>query len=148
MSTIVTKGHPALSAVSTPVRTQLLPDTLIDNIISQMKGAVTKYGGVGLAANQIGNTIRIIVINTQKTQLSLINPVITRTWGEKVPSHEECLSFPGLKATMMRYKAVQVEGHRPDGSPFRRKFTGLDAIVVQHEIDHLDGVTIDDTADN
>lgn len=141
---LVTKGHPALSEVSTPVNMSATYRHSTLHVIELMWETVRKHGGVGLAANQIAITKRIIVINTKKTKLTVINPEITRTWNKTLQSHEGCLSFPGLMSTMRRYRTVKLEGFSEEGNPISLKLTGLDAIVAQHEIDHLNGVTIDD----
>ena len=144
MSSLVTKGHPALSAVSDTVQIHELPSLEIDHLLSTMWEAVRRHGGIGIAANQVAVTRRVIVINTKKTKLAVINPEIVHTWGALKPSHEGCLSFPGLSSRMSRYKKLRIKGRMKDGTVFNRTLVGLDAIVAQHEIDHLNGVTIDD----
>ncbi len=101
--------------------------------------------GVGLAAPQIGVGLRIIIVKTKDFELELINPEIYKLYGGQITSKEGCLSFPGKVATVVRYKQCIVQGYDRNWNPIRRKLKGFNAIVVQHECDHLDGITIMDS---
>jgi len=103
--------------------------------------------GVGLAAPQLGADRRVIVISEPvaggaRRRVTLINPVVRRTFGPAVPFAEGCLSFPGLYVRVMRPQGVEVEFDDPEQPAGRRTLRdqGLLARVVQHEIDHLEGV--------
>jgi peptide deformylase len=99
--------------------------------------------GVGLAAPQVGIPLRIFVMNYGAITTEFINPVITATPGKVVTSHDEgCLSFPGLKVSRKRHKRVTIEGYNRHWEPLRFDLRGLAAFIVQHEIDHLNGITI------
>ena len=105
----------------------------------------TMYGsnGVGLAAPQIGVSLRIVTIDTTPKQegvkpLALINPVIVKAEGETV-YEEGCLSIPGEAEEVTRAEKVTVRALDKDGKAFEVEGTGLLAIALQHEIDHLDG---------
>jgi len=100
--------------------------------------------GIGLAAPQIGESVRVIIMDTGTTSHAIINPVITRRNLGKGLSEEGCLSYPGLRVKMKRYKQITVKGFTDNWEPIKLKLRGLDAFVVQHEIDHLDGKTIVD----
>lgn len=97
--------------------------------------------GIGLAANQIGETRRIIVIHAKGFKQAIVNPVITKSYGGKVMNQEGCLSFPGRTAKILRSKQIIVEGFDQDWKPVKRKLKGLTAYCVQHEVDHLNGVS-------
>lgn len=99
--------------------------------------------GVGLAANQVGDTRRCILIHTKYFKAGMINPVILDRSCGKVKSTEGCLSF-GINetATVMRDKQVTVEWYDTSGNRHKQKFRDLEARVIQHEIDHLNGITI------
>ena len=115
--------------------------------IKRMFGIMYSGGyteGIGLAANQIGLNKRVIVIDVNGLKQEFINPVITKTLGRKIISTEGCLSFPGKKVRVWRYPQIVVEGFDANWAPIKRKLKGLAACVVQHEIDHLDGITIND----
>lgn len=99
----------------------------------------SKIKGVGLAAVQIGLLKRAAIIRTETTALNLWNPKIIKTDGEWVSS-EGCLSFPGITRSVRRAKEVTLQ----NGDGRKYVLYGLDAIVVAHELDHLDGVTIAD----
>ena len=111
----------------------------IDDLIDNMWLAST---GVGLAAVQIGVLKRVILINTDKLQAIIINPVITKRGNQTKMSREGCLSFPGKFVNVKRHNIVEVEGFDRDWNPVKFKCRALTAFCVQHEIDHLDGVTI------
>lgn len=102
--------------------------------------------GVGLAAPQVGISKRIISIDpwwtredTAPDPLVMLNPVITASSGESV-NEEGCISVPGVFAEVVRPNAISVTWMDTQGNMQSRDFEGFDAIVVQHEIDHLDGV--------
>lgn len=101
-------------------------------------------GGIGLAANQIGLDMRIIVVDVPSTQFrqEFINPVITKSRGPIIRSQEGCLSYPKRMIVMMRFSEIIVHGYDRDWKPIRRRLKGINAVVVQHEVDHLDGFTI------
>ncbi len=113
-------------------------------ILDLMNIAIKKSSivALGLAAPQIGIQKRIIVINTPSLQAVIINPKIIRKNLGTAPSIESCLSFPGLTKKRTRYKQIVVTGFDSDWVPIKLKLRGLQAIVVQHEVDHLNGITI------
>lgn len=115
-------------------------NTLIDDMIETMYAA----SGVGLAAPQIGESCRIIVIDSSWQQngqhvIVIINPEIVETHGV-INSEEGCLSVPKHLATIKRSENVIVKGHDRDLKPLEIECSGLLARIVQHEIDHLNGV--------
>ena len=101
-------------------------------------------GGVGLAAPQINRDQRVvIVLDPERPRgeqgIELVNPEITATFGPMVPFEEGCLSFPGLYTTVMRPKGVEVSFDSSSGRRSLRE-EGLASRIIQHEVDHLDGV--------
>lgn len=98
-------------------------------------------GGVGLAAPQIGVPLRVIVIGIpeQEEDIAVINPEVVRRKGER-PVSEGCLSVPGYFGEIQRAESVTVKGLDPNGKEIRIKATELLAQVLEHEIDHLNGV--------
>jgi len=116
---------------------------LVDEMMRIMKQA----NGVGLAAPQIGILQRIIVIAPSGTRpTALINPTIIKSEGEMV-GEEGCLSIPGLYGDVKRAAYVEVEAYDRKGRCFTYELEGMAARVVQHEIDHLDGVLFIDKVD-
>lgn len=116
---------------------------LIDDMIRVLKLA----NGVGLAAPQLGILERIIVIAPSgEKPLALINPVIVKSEGEQI-GQEGCLSIPGLYGDVARALSVEVEAYDRKGAAIGLELKGMPARIVQHEIDHLDGVLFIDKVD-
>lgn len=116
------------------------------SVAADMFELMLAQGGVGLAANQVGLEERLFVFNVPGGESgTILNPRITRRTCGKVRSTEGCLSLPGVRAVVERDKQITVEGFTLDWQPYKRKLRGLQAIVFQHEIDHLDGKTLLDT---
>ena len=118
------------------------PDTR--TLLDALWSTLLSDGGVGLAAPQIGQDSRVVIVidperPPSRQKLELVNPVITETFGPPVPFEEGCLSFPGLYTTVWRSPGAVVEFDGPQGKCTLRE-EGLAARIIQHEVDHLDGV--------
>ena len=98
-----------------------------------------KEGGIGLAANQAGIDLRLVVIETKDKIWKIINPQIRKKRGSIV-FEEGCLSFPGLSLKIKRAKEVWVDFLDVDGNKVSVKAEGILAVAFQHEVDHLDGI--------
>lgn len=134
---------PVLRQKAAPVaRISKRTQALIDAMSKAMRGA----NGIGLAAPQLGQLQRIVVIAPQGKTISLVNPVVTSREGEQV-GLEGCLSIPGLYGQVKRAMKVEVEAYDRRGKPVAFEMEGLAARVVQHEIDHLDGILFIDKVD-
>lgn len=96
---------------------------------------------VGLAAPQIGVHKRVVVIRNGNNFFPMINPVVIKKSGKKFVNHEGCLSLEGTRA-VERYPSVLVGYIDKSGKRITKTFTGLSAIIVQHETDHLNGILI------
>jgi peptide deformylase len=110
---------------------------LIDDMLETMYAAP----GIGLAAIQVNEPQRVIVvdISDERNQpLALVNPEILDRVGEE-EMDEGCLSVPGIYETVQRAERIRVRALDRDGNAFEREFDGLLAVCIQHEIDHLDG---------
>jgi peptide deformylase len=111
-------------------------------LAAQMFEAMYDADGVGLAAPQVGVSKRLFVVDTQEPDqeaCAIINPVIVgRTGSER--GEEGCLSLPGLTGDVERSVEIVVEGQNLDGEPLLIEADGLLSRVIQHEIDHLDGI--------
>lgn len=124
-------------------------DERLKEYIDIMYKRMYEEDGVGLAANQIGIPYQIIVIDTTKrenkeekeegTKLTLINPKIVEKSGE-VQSTEGCLSFPGIQIAIPRAEKVKVLAQDIEGKEIELETDGFLAIVLQHEIDHINGI--------
>ena len=127
-------------------REQLLSagtQTFIDNLIETMH----HEGGVGIAAVQVGCMERICIVYAQKEEPPevFVNPVITWYAPQTVESTEGCLSIPGKQGVVRRSKQVKVDAWDRFGQDIQVKANAFRAIVLQHEIDHLNGVLFTDT---
>lgn len=121
-----------------------------DRLIEDMIETMYEDDGVGLAAPQIGKNIRLIVIGRMATDnrqnLVLINPVWTKTSRKKFVDTEGCLSLPGTFGKVKRYKNIHVNAFDRDGNDVSFDTSGFLARVIQHEVDHLDGILFIDKA--
>ena len=109
---------------------------LVDNMIETLDHA----GGVGLAAPQVGVSLRIIIVRLpQEVPVILINPELMDTAGEQQVV-EGCLSIPGYLGEFVRHAEVTVKGKDIQGKKMKIKAGGLMAEALQHEIEHLDGI--------
>jgi len=119
----------------------------IQRLVKNMLMTMSRGGGIGLAAPQVGRKERIIVLDVGNGPLALINPRIIRKSNQRESAEEGCLSLPGIILKIKRFKKIEVEGYRPDdGHKVKIEADGLLARVLQHEIDHLNGVLIVDKA--
>lgn len=116
----------------------------VSALINDMWRLMYEHKGIGLAANQVGELRRVIVVHAKGFKQAFINPVIVRRYGGRKAEREGCLSFPGATVTKVREVQIIVEGFDQDWNPIRRKLKGLAARCVQHEVDHLDGKNITD----
>lgn len=138
---IIKIGDEILRKVSTNIEEV---DESVLKLIKNMKETLKKSKGVGLAAPQVGVNKRLILVKPQKETYVLINPIITYKSKEMACDTEGCLSVPGEWIDVKRYKEIEVEFIGEDGSVYRLKAKDFFARVVQHEMDHLDGVLIVD----
>ena len=120
-------------------------DGTTQKIIEDMSFTMYNSKGVGLAAIQVGFDNSLIVYDVSSGEEKrffqvLINPIIIESTGRIISEKEGCLSVPDLRADVKRAKSVLVEGFDRDGNPRRIDAEGHLAIVLQHEIDHLNGI--------
>ena len=123
---------------------------VIRKLATDMIGSMKKHNGVGLAAPQVGKSLRMAVLyhpEFHPKPLTLINPVVIARADELASFDEGCLSVPNLNVPVTRPRAVRVRYLDIKGNPVEREFLDLLARVVQHEIDHLDGKLIVDHLD-
>ncbi len=130
-----------------PVKTVTEITDEVQEIIENMAETMYDAPGVGLAAIQAGVDKRIIVYDPdadcQKRDFQvLINPCILEYHGSKVSEEEGCLSVPDMRCDINRAERVVVEGLDREGNSLRFEVEGIPAIILQHEIDHLNGVLI------
>ncbi len=144
----------ALRQKSEPVR---IVNRRVKKLIRDLKDTLNFHPeGAGLAAPQINVHQRVVVVRLDSSPdeegepgppLALINPEIIEARNEQ-QDFDGCLSFPGLYAETVRPHYLRVTGLDEEGKPFDRIFEGFDAVLVHHEIDHLDGVLFIDRVEN
>ena len=137
-------GDPVLKTRASPVESF---DGSLSNLAEDMLATMREHEGVGLAANQVGRLKRILVAALEEEEFVLVNPVIEEGAGTIEKELEGCLSIPGIQVEVERPTAVTVSGQDASGSPLKIEASGLLARILQHEIDHLDGVLILDRTD-
>ena len=140
---IVTYPDPVLNKKAEPVENI---DGDIQDIIDGMSTLMYQASGIGLAANQVGITKRIITFDINykekgKDLTALINPTIILA-EDKIEFEEACLSVPDFLCKISRKKYIKTRGVDRNGKPLDIEAEGLLAICIQHEIDHLDGTLI------
>jgi peptide deformylase len=142
MLSIVTIPDPVLRLEAEPV-TDI--DASIRELTDQMFVALQEAQGIGLAAPQVGRSLRLFIVYIKTdTPRVFINPTILETSLETIKHEEGCLSIPGVYADVVRPEAIQVQAWNEKGKPFSLSADGLLARVILHEYDHLKGVLFPD----
>lgn len=132
-------GDPVLRERARPVERF---DGALRRLAADMIQTMKEAPGVGLAAPQVGRALRLIVFDLGEEEdgsQALANPVLRDEWGEQV-GEEGCLSVPGLYYPVRRYLRVQAEGYDLDGHEVGMEASELLSRILQHEVDHLNGV--------
>lgn len=115
----------------------------LPDLVNEMSTIIFDQQGLGLAAPQVGQSIQLFLIRTIKDDIiPFINPIFTELSNETVQTLEGCLSLPTVEATLQRRVWVEVLAQDIDGKLFRTKLIQRDAIIAQHENDHLEGRTL------
>ncbi|MDU8941201.1 peptide deformylase [Wolbachia endosymbiont of Drosophila malagassya] len=146
---IARMGHPVLLRRAEDVADLTAPE--IASLIQDMMETLKDAGGVGLAAPQVHVSKRVFLYFVPESRSEgeddppcdvqvLVNPVLEPVGEEQVPRLEGCLSIPGLRGEVPRYKRVRYAGYDQKGNPVQGVASGFRANVMQHEMDHLDGI--------
>lgn len=141
---IRTFGDPVLKSAATPVENF---DDSLSRLAGDMLATMRERDGVGLAATQVGRLKRIFVASLEEEEYAIANPAIENRTEQTETDHEGCLSLPGVQVEVERPYGITVTGSDPEGTPVSVDAIGLLARIIQHEIDHLDGITILDRTD-
>ena len=140
MLEIVTNTH-ELHRVSIPIHNP----SEHRHLVIEMREMLLRTQGLGLAAVQVGSLVRIIIIdNDPYPPFVLYNPLIAKTSEQFATSEESCLSIPDKSVIVRRPETVKISALNNTGDAVVFKFSGLKAVVAQHEMDHLNGVIITD----
>lgn len=140
-------GNPILRATALEVSQATILDPKFQKLIDDMVFTMKKAGGVGLAAPQINESIRVFVMQSGlRVPLTIvINPRIEYIEAEgKLNSDEGCLSIPGRSIRVKRYKKIHLSYFNRKGEFISKELKGFGAIIAQHEYDHLNGILIVD----
>ena len=141
-------GHPLLLQSAEPVAEFNTP--ALDALVADMFETMKEADGAGLAANQIGVLQRVVIFGFEDNprypnrdavpQTILVNPEIHPVGDERESDWEGCLSVPGMRGWVSRPRHIIYRGVDPQGQPIEREVEGFHARLVQHEVDHLDGI--------
>src|SRR6185312_9965389 len=144
---VVKMGNPVLRQIAAPVERF---DRLLRELVVDMDDTMRALNGAGIAAPQLGVSLRVVIFevreNPRYPQVApvpytvLINPVLTPLGNEQEEGWEGCLSVPGMRGLVPRFTRLRYTGFGIDGESIDRSVEGFHARVVQHEVDHLDGI--------
>jgi peptide deformylase len=122
----------------------------LNELLQDMRDTMAHLNGAGLAAPQIGVPLRVVIFGVSANprypdiepvpDTVLINPLLTPLSGEEEEGWEGCLSVPGMRGWVPRFRKLRYAGYDERGRRFQRDVEGFHARVVQHEVDHLDGI--------
>lgn len=145
---VLKMGDPHLLLPAAPVERFDTPE--LQALIEDMRDTMQALDGAGLAAPQIGAGLQVVIFGMEHNPrypdveevpyTVLLNPVLTALDEEMDEDWEGCLSVPGLRGVVPRYRRVRYRGFDPSGQPVDRSVSGFHARVVQHECDHLLGI--------
>jgi peptide deformylase len=141
-------GHPVLRAKARPLERTEIRGAIVQKLIDDMLDTMAEYHGVGLAAPQIHEGLRIFVAalddgdeeEGEGEPLALINPEITVVGSDVVEDWEGCLSIPDVRGRVPRAREIRVRAYDRKGDRIELRAHDFPARVIQHETDHLDGV--------
>jgi peptide deformylase len=146
--TVLKMGHPLLRQVAEPVG--VFDATQMSELLTDMEDTMRALNGAGIAAPQIGVSLRVVIFEMRENPryphvapipfTVLINPRLDPLGQEMEEGWEGCLSVPGLRGVVPRYRRLHYSGLDAQGQSFERTVEGFHARVVQHEVDHLDGI--------
>lgn len=145
---VLRMGDQRLLEVTRPVTAFDTPE--LRKLITDMRDTMAHLNGAGLAAPQIGVPLRVVIFGVQQNsrypdaedvpETVLINPVLSPIGDQEDDGWEGCLSVPGMRGVVPRWKRLHYRGQDERGQPLEREATDFHARVVQHECDHLDGI--------
>lgn len=145
---ILTIPSPLLRQKSEKINTDELKNKKFQDFCNDMAKTMKEKDGIGLAASQVGQNIRLIVVNEKSGAVCMINPKVTKKSLLKEWDEEGCLSVPGIYGKVKRNKKIVCEYLDREGNKKKINAEGLLARVILHEIDHLDGILFTDKAKN
>ena len=143
---VLTLNEPSLRERSVEVETQEITTPDFQKFLDDLLRTMISSDGVGIAAPQVGLNKRILITTIGSEPKVLINPTVTKASQATIETEEGCLSVPGVYGMVTRPKKVTVKAIDRHGRRIEIELKNFDATVVQHEIDHLDGILFIDKA--
>ena len=137
------ENHPMMKQRIPEYDITLLPNPVMTNTINRLKMTMKLYNGLGLSANQCGVFERVFIVGNGEIVIVCINPKVIKVSEDLIKDNEGCLSFPGLFLKVERASSVEVEYYDFQGKKYNTTFTGLTARCFLHELDHMNGITMD-----
>ena len=137
------ENHPMMKQRIPEYNITLLPNPVMTNTINRLKMTMKLYNGLGLSANQCGVFERVFIVGNEEIVIVCLNPKLIRASDDLIKDNEGCLSFPGLFLKVERAASVEVEYYDLQGKKYNTTFTGLTARCFLHELDHMNGITMD-----
>jgi peptide deformylase len=142
---IVTVGEPKEAVLHAKAKKVSRFDAHLERLVADLWETMRVAPGVGLAAPQIGESLRVLVAEYEEQAVAFVNPEIVKQSDDEVLGTEGCLSIPGFVGdNVRRAESVVVKGRDPRGKEIRLRAEGWFARILQHEIDHLDGILYTD----
>jgi peptide deformylase len=145
---IAQMGHPALRQIAEELPPELVDSPALRKLLADMRETLVDYDGAGLAATQVHIPLRVVICDFSDGEKVLINPRLQFMTDEVIRSYEGCLSIPGIRAAVDRCASVRVQAIGEQGEALDFVAEDWNAIVAQHECDHLDGVLFIDRCDS
>jgi peptide deformylase len=140
---IVYWPNPCLFEVASEVTESEIGSEGIKSLVQDLVDTCAYGRGVGICAPQIGVPKRVILIpGSDNSPLILLNPVVCSPSEDLIENTEGCLSFPGVLVKVSRPREVEVRALTLEGTAFSTRISGIEAVAVQHECDHLNGITL------
>jgi peptide deformylase len=146
--TISQLGDPVLRQLAQPI--DCVQDAQVQMLITNMMTTLVESNGVGLAAPQVGRSLQLLIVASRPNPryphapemepTAMINPRLVAHSGEIACDWEGCLSIPGIRGLVPRYREIEVEYTSQDGTLYQQRLTGFVARIFQHEFDHLNGL--------
>lgn len=137
MEIVVGKDNAILRKKSDPV---VIFDKKLQKLVKEMEDAVKKAEGVGIAAPQVGINQRLFLVKMKRRFVLMVNPEITSFSYDTIVMEEGCLSLPGQWGMVRRPKDILVSFQDISGKQMKLELSGIESRIVQHELDHLDGI--------
>ena len=137
------ENHPMMKQRIPEYDITLLPNPVMTHTINRLKMTMKLYNGLGLSANQCGVFERVFIVGNEEIVIVCINPKLIKASDDLIKDNEGCLSFPGLFLKVERASSVEVEYYDLQGKKYNTTFTGLTARCFLHELDHMNGITMD-----